>query len=250
MDGFGSAAGRGYAGASRGDAGASSHGFAGKNRGAAVNRGAEGNRAYAGNRGFSGGERAFAGRQSSAPRAGGFSGSRGGRGVESRGFSLRMEASAVRTVADTLAADTSGSARSQWRRTRRQALSVPYRRPRSSLIEGPDLMSGAFLLGQSGWRPLLFVLSLLAICSRNAASTYQSTARDGKVQRNSGHDLFPAGSTTKKRNRLKGKRQSSALKGDRDDEISRKRPEAHSSSSPQPLQAISRGLLPAGIAPL
>jgi hypothetical protein len=79
--GFGSAAGRGYAGASRGYAGAS-HGFAGSNRGAAVNRGAEGNRAYAGNRGFSGGERAFAGRGSSTPRAGGFAGSRG---AESRG---------------------------------------------------------------------------------------------------------------------------------------------------------------------
>jgi hypothetical protein len=81
--GFGSAAGRGYAGASRGYAGAS-HGFAGSNRGAAVNRGSEADRAYAGNRGFSGGQRAFPGRQSSAPRAGGFSGSRGG---ESRGFS-------------------------------------------------------------------------------------------------------------------------------------------------------------------
>jgi hypothetical protein len=81
--GVGSAAGRGYAGASRGYAGAS-HGFAGGNRGAAVNRGAAGNRTYAGNRGFSGGNRAFAGRQSGASRAGGFSGSRGG---ESRGFS-------------------------------------------------------------------------------------------------------------------------------------------------------------------
>jgi hypothetical protein len=78
--GYGSAAGRGYAG--RGYAGAS-RGFAG-NRGAAVNRGAAGNRAYASNRGFSGGNRAFAGRGSSAPRAGGFSGSRGG---ASRGFS-------------------------------------------------------------------------------------------------------------------------------------------------------------------
>jgi hypothetical protein len=83
VHGFGSAAGHGYVGASRGYAGAS-HGFAGSNRGAAVNRGAEGNRAYAGNRGFSGGGRAFAGRESSAPRSGGFSGSRGG---ESRGFS-------------------------------------------------------------------------------------------------------------------------------------------------------------------
>src|SRR5271166_5597134 len=81
--GFGSASRHGYAGASRGYAGAS-HAFAGSNRGAAVNRGAEGNRAYAGNRGFSGSERAFAGRQSSAPHAGGFSGSRGG---QSRGFS-------------------------------------------------------------------------------------------------------------------------------------------------------------------
>jgi hypothetical protein len=81
--GFGSAGGRGYAGASRGYAGAS-RGFAGGNRGAAVNRGAEGNRAYAGNRGFSGGGRGFAGRGSSAPRAGGFSGSRG---AGSRGFS-------------------------------------------------------------------------------------------------------------------------------------------------------------------
>jgi len=79
--GFGAAAGRGYSAASRGYA-VASHGFAGSNRGAAVNRGAEGNRAYAGNRGFSGGERAFAGRGSNAPRAGGFSGSRGG---ESRG---------------------------------------------------------------------------------------------------------------------------------------------------------------------
>jgi len=35
-------------------------------------------------------------------------------------------------------------------------------------IEGPALTSGASLLGQSGWRPLLFVLSLLAVCSRNA----------------------------------------------------------------------------------
>ncbi len=74
--GFGSAAGRGYAGASRGYAG-TSRGFAGGNRGATANRGAAGNRAYAGNRGFSGGERGFAGRGSSAPRAGGFSGSRG-----------------------------------------------------------------------------------------------------------------------------------------------------------------------------
>ena len=81
--GFGSAAGHGFAGASRGYAGAS-HGFAGSNRGAAVSRGAEGNRAYAGNRGFSGSQRAFAGRGSSAPHAGGFGGSRGG---ESRGFS-------------------------------------------------------------------------------------------------------------------------------------------------------------------
>jgi hypothetical protein len=86
--GFGSAAGHGYAGVSRGYAGAS-HGFAGSNRRAAVNRGAEGNRAYAGNRGFSGGDRAFAGRGSSAPRAGGFGGSRGGesRGPSSHGAS-------------------------------------------------------------------------------------------------------------------------------------------------------------------
>src|SRR5271156_6387739 len=46
--GFGSAGGRGYAGASRGYRG-ESHGFA--NRGAAINRGGEGNRAYAGNPG-------------------------------------------------------------------------------------------------------------------------------------------------------------------------------------------------------
>lgn len=82
--GYGSAAGRGYAGASRGYAG-TSRGFAGSNRGAAVSRGYAGNRGYAGSRGFSGGERGFAGRQSSA-RAGGFSGSRGG---ESRGYSSR-----------------------------------------------------------------------------------------------------------------------------------------------------------------
>jgi hypothetical protein len=81
--GFGSAAGHGYAGTSRGYAG-TSHGFASSNRGAAFNRGAQGNRAYAGNRGFSGGERGVAGRGSSAPRTGGFSGSRGG---ESRGSS-------------------------------------------------------------------------------------------------------------------------------------------------------------------
>ena len=53
--GFGSAAGRGYAGAGRGYAG-TSHSFAG-NRGAAVNRGAVGNRGYAGNRGYSGASR-------------------------------------------------------------------------------------------------------------------------------------------------------------------------------------------------
>jgi hypothetical protein len=85
------------------------------------------------------------------------------------------------------------------------------------------------LLGQSGWRPLLTVLPLLAVCSRNAASTYRgtkSTTRDGKVHGNSGHDLFPAGSTTRERNPVEGKKQSSALKGERDDEISRKRPEA------------------------
>jgi hypothetical protein len=76
-------AGRGYAGASRGYAG-TSRSFAGNNRGAAVNRGAESNRGYAGNRGFSGSQRSFAGRQSSAPRAGGFSGSRG---AESHGSS-------------------------------------------------------------------------------------------------------------------------------------------------------------------
>ena len=81
--GFGSAAGHGYTGASRGYAGAS-QGFARTNRGAGVNRGPEGNRAYAGNRGFSGGERAFAGRASSVPRSGGFSGSPGG---QSHGFS-------------------------------------------------------------------------------------------------------------------------------------------------------------------
>jgi hypothetical protein len=62
--GLGSAAGRGYAGASRGYAGAS--------------------RGFAGNRGFSGGQRGFAGRASRAPRAGGFSGGRGG---QSRGSS-------------------------------------------------------------------------------------------------------------------------------------------------------------------
>jgi hypothetical protein len=86
--GFGSAAGHGYAGASRGYAG-TSHGFAGDNRGAAVNRGAEGNRAFAGNRGFSGGDRGFAGRGSSAPRAGGFNGSHGAqsRGPSSHGAS-------------------------------------------------------------------------------------------------------------------------------------------------------------------
>jgi hypothetical protein len=67
--GFGSAAGHGYAGASRGYTGAA-HGFADDNRRAALSRGAEGNRAYAGNRGFSGGDRAFAGRGSSAPRGG------------------------------------------------------------------------------------------------------------------------------------------------------------------------------------
>lgn len=81
--GFGSAAGHGYAGASRGYTGAS-HDFAGSNRGAAVNRGTVGNRSYTGSRGFSGGERGFAGRGSIAPRAGGFSGSRSG---GSRGFS-------------------------------------------------------------------------------------------------------------------------------------------------------------------
>jgi hypothetical protein len=53
--GFGSAAGRGYAGAGRGYAGAS-HSFAG-NRGAAVNRGAVGNRGYAGSGGYSGANR-------------------------------------------------------------------------------------------------------------------------------------------------------------------------------------------------
>jgi hypothetical protein len=84
--GFGSAAGHGYAGGSRGYAG-TSRGFAGGNRGAAVNRGAEGNRAFAGNRGFSGGGRALGGRGSSAPRAGGSSGSRGSRGAGSRGSS-------------------------------------------------------------------------------------------------------------------------------------------------------------------
>jgi hypothetical protein len=62
--GLGSTAGRGYAGASRGYAGAS--------------------RGFAGNRGFSGGQRGFAGRASRAPRAGGFSGGRGG---QSRGSS-------------------------------------------------------------------------------------------------------------------------------------------------------------------
>jgi hypothetical protein len=81
--GFGSAASHGYAGASRGYAG-TSHSFAGSERGATINRSAEGNRGYAGNRGFSGGERAFSGRGSSAPRASGFSGTRGS---ESRGSS-------------------------------------------------------------------------------------------------------------------------------------------------------------------
>jgi hypothetical protein len=76
--GFGSAAGRGYAGASRGYAGAS-HGFA-ANRGAAVNRGAVGNRGYAGNRGFSSGSHGgghFGGGHSSG--AGHSGGGHGGR---------------------------------------------------------------------------------------------------------------------------------------------------------------------------
>ena len=81
-------AGHGYAGASRGYAG-TSHGFVG-NRGATVNRGAASNRAYAGNRayasnrGFSSGNQGYAGRGANAPRAGGFSGSRG---ATSHGFS-------------------------------------------------------------------------------------------------------------------------------------------------------------------
>ena len=76
--GFGSAAGRGCAGASRGYAGAS-HGFA-ANRGAAVNRGAVGNRGYAGNRGFSSGSHGgghFGGGHSSG--AGHSGGGHGGR---------------------------------------------------------------------------------------------------------------------------------------------------------------------------
>jgi len=58
--GYGSAAGRGYAGASRGYSGAS-HGSVGSNRGATANRSAAGNRASTGNRGFSGGGHASAG---------------------------------------------------------------------------------------------------------------------------------------------------------------------------------------------
>jgi hypothetical protein len=69
--GFSSAAGHGYAGASRGYAG-TGHGFAGSNRGAAVNRGAGGGRAYAGNRGLSGGGHFSGG------HAGGGHGSSGG----------------------------------------------------------------------------------------------------------------------------------------------------------------------------
>ena len=42
-------------------------------------------------------------------------------------------------------------------------------------IEGPALTSGAFSFGLSRWRPLLFVLSLLAVCSRYTASN--STTR-------------------------------------------------------------------------
>jgi hypothetical protein len=76
--GFGSAAGHGYAGASRGYAG-TSHGFAGSNRGAAVNRGAEGNRAYAGNRGFAG-NRSGESRGSSAHGPSGHGGSGGSPG--------------------------------------------------------------------------------------------------------------------------------------------------------------------------
>ncbi len=68
--GYGSAAGRGYAGASRGYTGAS-HGFAGSNRGAVANRGAEGNRAYAGNRGSSGGGHVASGGHSSGGSHGG-----------------------------------------------------------------------------------------------------------------------------------------------------------------------------------
>jgi hypothetical protein len=40
------------------------------------------------------------------------------------------------------------------------------------------------------------------------------------------------------------------LKGDRDDEINRKRLEAHSSSNPQPRRAICRDLSPASIPPV
>jgi hypothetical protein len=84
--GYGSSAGRGYAGASRGYAG-TSHGYAGSNRGAAVNRGAAGNRSYAGNRGFSGSQHGFASPGSSASHAGGYSGSRGGYSHASSGGS-------------------------------------------------------------------------------------------------------------------------------------------------------------------
>jgi hypothetical protein len=42
-----------------------------------------------------------------------------------------------------------------------------------------------------------------------------------RFNRNSGRDLFPAGSTTRKRNPVGGgKKQCSALTGDRDDEVS------------------------------
>jgi hypothetical protein len=62
----------------------------------------------------------------------------------------------------------------------------------SAQIEGPDLTSGAFLLGRSRGAASMLFLSLAAVCSRNTASTYRgtrSTTRDGKVHATATGDM-------------------------------------------------------------
>ncbi len=77
----------------------------------------------------------------------------------SRADPLRMEAPEVRTVADMLAAampavDTAAVEVTVAADTA-AGVKCPYSRHRSSQIEGPALASGAILLGQSEWLPLL-----------------------------------------------------------------------------------------------
>jgi hypothetical protein len=127
-----------------------------------------------------------------------------------------MEAPAVRTVANTLAAgipavdmdmppvDTAAVEVTAVADTAASAKYFVWSSP-SPLNRRSRSRERGFL-ARTIWVGLPFVLSLLAVWQPRSASTYQgakSTIRGGNVHRNSGHELVPAGSTARKRNPLR-----------------------------------------------